>query len=184
MSFPLRTERLVIYPASPELGELVAEFYRKNRTFLMPFEPEHGEEFYTAKAQRKKLRAERKEAVWDQALRCYLALQEDPGRIAGTISLSNIVRGGFQSCFLGYKMDEALTSQGYMTEAVGRLVRYAFDELGLHRIEANIMPRNTPSLRVVEKNGFCNEGMSPRYLKINGVWEDHVHMVLLDEVIM
>ena len=60
------------------------------------------------------------------------------------------------------------------------VVRYAFAEAGLHRVEANVMPRNKPSLRVLEKNGFVNEGLSKYYLNINGVWEDHVHMVRIN----
>lgn len=64
--------------------------------------------------------------------------------------------------------------------AVGMLVRYAFDVLHLHRIEANVMPKNTASLRVLEKNSFINEGISKYYLNINGIWEDHVHMVRIN----
>ena len=72
-------------------------------------------------------------------------------------------------------------NKGYATQAVAAVVRYAFETLRLHRIEANIMPRNKASRRVAEKCGFREEGASPRYLKINGVWEDHIHMALLNE---
>ena len=65
--------------------------------------------------------------------------------------------------------------------AVEMLVRYAFEELQLHRIEANVMPRNAASLRVLEKNDFVNEGLSKYYLRINGTWEDHIHMVKLND---
>lgn len=67
-----------------------------------------------------------------------------------------------------------------MTEAVGKVTEIAFGRLGLHRIEANIMPWNTRSLRVVQKNGFVNEGIARDYLLINGKWEDHIHMVKLN----
>jgi ribosomal-protein-alanine N-acetyltransferase len=67
-----------------------------------------------------------------------------------------------------------------MTEAVAAVVELAFGPLQLHRVEANIIPRNMPSRRVVEKLGFVNEGLSPKYLKINGVWEDHMHYVVLN----
>jgi ribosomal-protein-alanine N-acetyltransferase len=69
-----------------------------------------------------------------------------------------------------------------MTEAVKAVVDYGFNTLALHRIEANIMPRNIASLRVVGKLGFINEGLSKKYLKINGQWEDHIHMVIFNEV--
>ena len=89
--------------------------------------------------------------------------------------------GAFLSCYLGYKLDKDEINKGYMTEAVKKGVEVVFNELGLHRIEANIMPRNKASLRVVEKLGFYNEGLAYKYLKINGKWEDHIHMVLLNE---
>ncbi|MFQ8638097.1 MAG: GNAT family N-acetyltransferase [Acutalibacteraceae bacterium] len=87
------------------------------------------------------------------------------------IGLDNVVRGAFCSAFLGDKPDADYLSRGYMTAAAGMLVRYAFRESGLHRIEANVMPR------VLEKNGFVNEGLSRDCLKINGVWEDRIHMM-------
>ena len=68
-----------------------------------------------------------------------------------------------------------------MTQAVGLVTRFAFQELGLHRIEGNVMPRNKASIRVLEKNGYRPEGMARSYLEINGVWEDHIHMVKLAE---
>ena len=75
----------------------------------------------------------------------------------------------------------SLSTGVMVTEALRRLVEIAFHDLLLHRLEANIMPRNIPSLRVAEKVGFRSEGLSPRYLQVDGVWEDHLHMVLLNE---
>ena len=98
----------------------------------------------------------------------------------GMIGINGVARGPFQSAFLGYKLDGAYLNRGFMTAAVGEAVRYAFDELNLHRLEANVMPRNKASLRVLEKNGFTNEGTASEYLNINGVWEDHIHMVKLN----
>ena len=112
-------------------------------------------------------------------LRLWILRKEEPERVIGTVALDNIVRGPFLSCFVGYRLDGDHINQGYTTEALKELVRIAFQELGLHRLEANIMPRNSRSLKVVEKLGFKNEGTSRDYLKINGKWEDHIHMVLL-----
>ncbi len=78
-------------------------------------------------------------------------------------------------------MDEDEINKGYMTEAIMAVVKVAFKEMKLHRIEANVMPRNLRSIRVVEKCGFINEGLAKQYLKINGVWEDHYHMVILND---
>ena len=97
------------------------------------------------------------------------------------MALSNIVRGAFQSCHLGYRLDGTEQRKGYMTEAVKELTAYAFQNLNLHRIEANIMPHNMASLKVTEKLGFYHEGLAKQYLRINGRWEDHIHTVLLNE---
>lgn len=87
------------------------------------------------------------------------------------------VCGCFLSCFLGYKLDRAYLNRGYITDAGNAIVDVAFSGLSLHRVEANVMPHNTPSLRVLQKCGFTEEGRAEKYLKINGVWEDHIHMV-------
>ena len=174
----LETQRLLLLPASADLAEAAADFYRRNADFLRPFEPERQADFFTPEGQRVLLEREALERAEDRAYRYYLARREDPARVVGAISLGSLVRGGFQSCFLGYKLDGDCLGRGYMTEAVGGMVRFAFAALELHRVEANIMPRNEASLRVVARCGFQNEGLSPKYLKINGVWEDHVHMVL------
>lgn len=110
----------------------------------------------------------------------YIKSVEQPQNIIGAIGLNNVVMGAFCSAFLGYKLDENYINQGYMTMAISMIVPYAFDELYLHRIEANVMPRNKASLRVLEKNHFENEGISKYYLNINGIWEDHIHMVRIN----
>lgn len=112
--------------------------------------------------------------------RFYIKLTGEPQNIIGVIGLNNVIRGAFCSAFLSYKLDENYINQGYMTMAISMLVSYAFEELHLHRIEANVMPRNNASLRVLEKNHFENEGSSKYYLKINGIWEDHIHMVRIN----
>jgi ribosomal-protein-alanine N-acetyltransferase len=177
---PLETPRLLLLPAHEGLADAVADYYRRNRDFLAATEPQHPPEFYTSQGQRPLLAADACRAQRREGYRFFIAQREQPGRVIGSVALSNIVWGAFLSCFLGYKLDGELLSRGYMTEAVGRAVAFAFDELGLHRIEANIMPRNAPSLRVAEKLGFQYEGISPRYLRIGGKWEDHVHMVRLN----
>jgi ribosomal-protein-alanine N-acetyltransferase len=82
---------------------------------------------------------------------------------------------------LGYAMAERCNGRGWMSEAVGLVLGVAFTRLQLHRVQANAMPRNMASLRVLEKNGFRREGYSPRYLCINGVWEDHVSCAITAE---
>ncbi|HUF34156.1 MAG TPA: GNAT family protein [Acidimicrobiales bacterium] len=103
------------------------------------------------------------------------------GRLAGEINVNGVQRGPFQSAYVGYWVDEELAGLGYVPEAVVVVARHAFDDLGLHRLQIAIIPRNLPSRRVVEKLGFRDEGVAVRYLEINGVWEDHVRYAITVE---
>jgi ribosomal-protein-alanine N-acetyltransferase len=111
----------------------------------------------------------------------FFACRHEDGAIAGFLNLSEIVRGSFLSAYLGYGAVARFAGQGYMTEALGLLLRQAFGELDLHRIEANIQPGNQASIALVRRAGFRLEGMSPRYLKIGGRWRDHERWALLRE---
>ncbi|MEU4153262.1 GNAT family protein [Streptomyces sp. NPDC026659] len=95
------------------------------------------------------------------------------GDIVGSVNINNIVRGGLQSGALGYVAYASTTGRGYMTEGVGLVIQHAFDQLALHRLEANIQPDNTPSLNLVKRLGFQREGYSAAFQLINGEWRDH-----------
>jgi [ribosomal protein S5]-alanine N-acetyltransferase len=96
------------------------------------------------------------------------------GAFCGEINLNNVVRGAFQSAYVGYWIDEARAGRSYMSEAVTVVTKFAFEDLHLHRLEIDIIPRNTNSRRVMEKLRYREEGVAERFLEINGVWEDHV----------
>jgi ribosomal-protein-alanine N-acetyltransferase len=96
------------------------------------------------------------------------------GDFAGEMNLSGIQRGPFQNGFVGYWIDEARAGQGYTPEAAAVLIRFAFEDVGLHRIQVSIIPRNTASRRVATKLHLREEGIAERFLEIDGVWEDHV----------
>lgn len=177
----LRSERLVLRVLNADDAPAVLEYHRRCWPFVASWSPLVDARFFTVEAQRERLEAERAARISGSGIRFYLFPLTDPaGPIVGDLHFSSIIRGAFQSCFVGYKMDENATNRGHMTEALQRGVEFAFKELRLHRLEANIMPRNLPSRRVVIKVGFIEEGMSRKYLKINGVWEDHLHYVLLN----
>lgn len=112
---------------------------------------------------------------------CFLICRIEDDAIVGTVNLSQIFRGGFQNAYLGYYVGERYARQGYMTEALRLMLRYAFLELKLHRLEANIQPENVASIALVRRAGFVREGYSRRYLKICGRWRDHERWALIAE---
>jgi ribosomal-protein-alanine N-acetyltransferase len=103
------------------------------------------------------------------------------GDFAGEVNISAVQRGPFQSGYIGYWIDEKQAGKGYIAEALVVLFRFVFEELGLHRVQIAIIPRNHPSRRVVEKLDLREEGVALRYLEINGVWEDHVRYAITTE---
>ena len=100
-------------------------------------------------------------------------------QVVGIINLNEIVMGAFRSAYLGYYGMLSFARTGLMTEALRAAVNYAFNDLGLHRLEANIQPDNLASIALVRRVGFKQEGFSPRYLRINGEWRDHERWALL-----
>lgn len=103
------------------------------------------------------------------------------GVFAGEINLTSIQRGPFQNAYVGYWIDEKFAGKGYVPEAFVVVMRFAFEELHLHRLEAAVVPRNQPSRRVAEKLELRDEGTASKYLEINGVWEDHVRFAITAE---
>ena len=103
------------------------------------------------------------------------------GRFAGEINLNTIQRGPFQNAYIGYWMDEAMAGRGYIPEAVAVVLQFAFEEIGLHRVQISVIPRNRPSRRVMEKLHLRDEGVAQRYLEINGAWEDHIRFAITRE---
>lgn len=174
------TERLelVILDRS-DAGE-VLDYYLRNRTFLAPWVPKRSGDFFTKRYQQQVLSRDFAEAASRTKLPFWLRRRAD-GLIIGAAVFSNIIYGSFQSCFLGYNLDGESTGRGLMTEALRAALRYVFDTIGLHRVEANVMPRNHPSLGLLRRLGFHYEGYASRYLEIAGVWEDHIRMALLAE---
>jgi ribosomal-protein-alanine N-acetyltransferase len=146
------------------------EVRSRNRAHLEPWEPARPPRFYTLDAQAEQARLSLAEHEQGRAHPFVLTWD---GALIGAATLSAVVRGVFDNAYLGYWIDEAHGGRGLMTEAVRRVVGYAFEPAGLHRVQAAVMPRNAPSIRVLQKAGFREEGFALRYLRIAGVWEDH-----------
>jgi ribosomal-protein-alanine N-acetyltransferase len=103
------------------------------------------------------------------------------GRFVGEMNLSSVSRGAFQNADVGYWVDQAQAGRGYVPEACVLLFRFAFEEIGLHRVQISIIPRNRPSRRVAQKLWLRGEGIALRYLEIDGRWEDHVRYAVTTE---
>ncbi|MEY2443406.1 MAG: hypothetical protein QOJ46_2832 [bacterium] len=155
-----------------DLEELVALRVR-NRAYTEPFEPMRRDDFYSTSGQAQEIALD--ERAWTAGTGFAFAILDVGAgdRVIGRIALSNVVRGPWRNANLGYWVDEASRGRGHATVASGLILRFAFEHAGLHRVQPAVMPRNTPSKRVVEKAGFRLEGRAERYLQIAGVWEDH-----------
>lgn len=164
--------KVYIHPV--ELGDAQAflRFQLDNREFFTPFSPLRGASFFTLAGQREAAEAAVRGRAEDREYR-FGIFEHGADALVGSISVSNVVRDAWQNATLGYMVAEQHNAKGYATEAVTLAVAFAFDEARLHRVQAAVMPRNVPSARVLSKVGFRREGHSPRYLQINGAWEDH-----------
>jgi ribosomal-protein-alanine N-acetyltransferase len=111
----------------------------------------------------------------------YVAATVEDDALVGVLNLSEIVRGAFESAYLGYYALAPFAARGYMTEALVLLLDAAYRDVGLHRVEANVQPTNVRSLALVERVGFVREGYSRRYVKVGGRWRDHVRLAMLAE---
>jgi len=109
----------------------------------------------------------------------FLVIVRATGEIAGVANLTEIIRGPLQGAFLGFYGSVDRAGAGLMTEAIEAVVRHAFRDLGLHRVEANVRPDNLRSRALVERCGFRMEGFSPAYLKLGGRWRDHERWAIL-----
>jgi [ribosomal protein S5]-alanine N-acetyltransferase len=156
----------------------------KSRDWLEPWEPlgEPGAPDPATDAEAFKARcgAWERQRHFDAAYGFGIFLRAN-GVFVGEVSLGSVQRGPFQSANVGYWIGEEAAGQGYMPEAVAVILRFAFEELGLHRVEAAIVPRNERSRRVADKLGLRDEGTSHRFLQIRGVWEDHVRYAITAE---
>jgi [ribosomal protein S5]-alanine N-acetyltransferase len=168
--------RVVLRPLEPADGDAWREVRRRNRDWLEPWEPrpEPGSPdlLRDASAFRARCASAARQRHLDTAYPLGIFLHD--GSLAGEINLSGIQRGPFQSAHVGYWIDQTQAGRGLVPEALVLVLRLAFEELSLHRVEIAIVPRNRSSRRVVEKLGLREEGIARDYLQIRGRWEDHV----------
>ncbi|WP_394218740.1 GNAT family N-acetyltransferase [Halobacillus trueperi] len=170
---------IYISELSRDDAEQLLRYEKKNRSFFEHFSMMRTDDFYTLKGQNNRLENIHKEAEQDAGY-FFGIFQKGTDQLIGTVHLFQVMRGSLQSAFIGYFLDQDYNGRGYTTEAVRLLVAYAFDYLQLHRIEAGVMPQNKASIRVLEKAGFHKEGVAKKNVKINGKWEDHQVLAIIN----
>lgn len=174
--------RIMLRPLAPSDFRQWSEVRRRNGEWLTVWEPSR--------------QPHQPDPVTDRSAFSSRCLQRDRDRatgtayqfavfvddeIAGEVNLNNVVRGAMQSCTVGYWIDQRHAGNGYTAEGVAVVLQFAFEQLGLHRVEICIVPRNHRSRRIVEKLGLRDEGVALRFLEINGEWEDHIRYAMTAE---
>ena len=170
----LTTPRLRLVPATAELAGAWSAFNLGNREHLAPWNPLAGPDAFSEEAARASLVRNADERREGRRYDFALFAADDASTMIGQIALTNVVRGVFQACYVGYGLAANAQGKGYMTEALAAVIRFAFEEVRLHRLMANYMPRNERSAAVLKRLGFVIEGTAKDYLFIAGRWEDHV----------
>jgi [ribosomal protein S5]-alanine N-acetyltransferase len=158
----------------------LAALLSRNKYFWSRFEPIHRDEFYTEETQQKKI-VESLHMLAAKREYSFGIYDMKSKQLIGHIALYALKRLPYSSAFIGYSLDEKFTRRGIASEAVSVIRQFAFNELKLHRIEAYVAPENIASIKVLENNGFKQEGLLRKLLYINGYWIDHYLYAILDE---
>ncbi|MDZ7675659.1 MAG: GNAT family protein [Acidimicrobiales bacterium] len=175
--------RVVLRPLVPTDFDQWREVRRHNTDWLTKWEPqrvpgqadviEHRDAFSS--------RCSARAREWQLGTGFGFGVFTHDGSLVGEINLSSVQRGPFQNAYVGYWIDQRHAGRGLTPEALVVSMQYAFDEIGLHRLQIAIIPRNGASRRVVDKLALREEGLALRYLEIDGVWEDHVRYAITSE---
>ena len=169
----LRTDRVALRLAREHEAKSVLDYFRRNREHLARWDPEPPAGFYTEAYWLERLATLRREQQSDRAYRFHL-FERPSERVIGTIGITNVVRGCFQSASFGFGLCASREGEGVMREACEAVIEHAWDALHLHRLEASHQPANEKSARLLRRLGFVPYGYARDYLMIAGEWVDHV----------
>jgi [ribosomal protein S5]-alanine N-acetyltransferase len=169
----LERGQILLRPPRLEDFEEWLRLRETSREFLEPWEPLWSENDLTAYGFRQRIRAYTQQIKRDSAYPFFIFHRAE-GHLLGAITLSNVRRGVAQMCTVGYWIGQPYARLGYMTDALELAVDYGFGNLGLHRVEAACLPSNAASIALLKRGAFSLEGMARNYLKIAGIWQDHL----------
>lgn len=179
MDMKYETPRLTLRILRAEDADMVLQFYQNNKDIFEKYEPERPANFYTTAYQRATLMCEYNLTIRLSSVRFYVFEKSQPDTIIGTVCFRSITRSIYQSCEIGYKFDECYWHKGYAREALSMGISIMFQDQKLHRIVANVMPDNAPSIRLLETLGFAQEGRAHAFAFIQGHWCDHLRFSLI-----
>jgi ribosomal-protein-alanine N-acetyltransferase len=175
----IETERLRLSLPPPSFAPAMLDFVEENRTHFARWDPTPAPEYYTIGFWRGRLEMAREEFRAGRSLRLVITPRKPQDqRVIGEANFNNIIRGVFQACYLGYRIDHRDERQGLMREALTAGIGYVFDEMNLHRVMANYLPVNERSGGLLRRLGFTVEGYARDYLMIANQWQDHVMTAL------
>jgi ribosomal-protein-alanine N-acetyltransferase len=174
------TDRLILSILTQADGDKVLSFYERNKDFFERWEPERDQNFYTYAYQRVTLSIEYNLLLQSKLLRFWVFEKDNLHNIIGTVNFYNIALQSFSTCQIGYKFDQNYVGKGYAFESISKGMEILFHEFKLHRIEANIMPSNLPSIKLISNLGFQYEGIAKSSIQIKGIWEDHARYAYIN----
>ncbi len=179
MQFEYHKDNLCLKVLDESYAPQVLDFYRRNRSSFEPFESEKPAHYYTIQTMRQILSAEYNGYLHGKYIRFYLFDKTIPDTIIGTVSFSNIRLDNMMSCIIGYRIDAAYQNLGYGRRMLTHALQIMVLERNMHRIEAYILPTNTPSIRLAQSVGFLSEGTAYSYVLMHGEWKDHLRFVYI-----
>ncbi len=182
MAESLLGRRILLRPLRPEDFGKWQEVRRRNADWLTRWEPSRtpGSPDVIGDPSAFSLRCHARDREWQLGVGYGFGIFIG-GVFCGEINLNSVQRGPFQNAYVGYWIDQEQAGNGYVPEALVMLMKFAFENIRLHRLQVSIVPRNGASRRVAEKLELRNEGTAERYLEINGAWEDHVRYAITTE---
>lgn len=181
MQITYSTERLLLNVLHPNDADKVLLFYENNKEHFEIWEPERDLNFYTLPYQRLSLSIEYNLMQQSKLLRYWIFLKDEPQTIIGSVNFYNIIKGSYYTCQLGYKLDHRYLGHGYAMESIQTALELLLTDYKIHRIEANIMPSNTRSIRLIQKLQFVYEGLAKESININHTWEDHIRYAFINK---
>lgn len=181
-SIDITTSRLHLRSIINKDDHSLLHYHQVNRAHLKPWEPLHDDTFYTLESMQQRVTEMQRQMLAGSALHLVLC-SSDTKNIIGECHFTNVVRGSFQACYLGFSIDYHFEGQGLMHEALSAAIEFVFTQGQLHRIMANHLPNNHRSSQLLKRLGFEVEGRARSYLKINGEWADHILTARINDVL-